>query len=172
MGQLKQAGDADVYIRADQGKLTNKGAIERASKGQLVDGSTATCTELNQIMDVDRASLKIEKNLLQFMKDPAEIKKVQDVEQALEKQIEGSTGYSRRRRRPRRAAMTTKRESLARRDTLCLSRGMVLTLRRTEGYKHFAETNGVRIVNGVCAYRDSRGLATPTAIEVVYMNYD
>ena len=36
--QLKQAGDADVYIRADQGKLTNKGAIERASKGQLVDG--------------------------------------------------------------------------------------------------------------------------------------
>ena len=46
---------------------------------------------------------------------------------------------------------------------------MVLTLRRTEGYKHFAEMNGVRIVNGVCAYR---GLATPTAIEVVYMNYD
>merc|ERR1712086_1157928 len=85
--QLKQAGDADVYIRADQGKLTNKGAIERASKGQLVDGSTATCAELNQIMDVDRASLKIEKNLLQFMKDPAEIKKVQDVEQALEKQM-------------------------------------------------------------------------------------
>ena len=90
--QLKQAGDADVYIRADQGKLTNKGAIERASKGQLVDGSTATCTELNQIMDVDRASLKIEKNLLQFMKDPAEIKKVQDVEQALEKQIERLDG--------------------------------------------------------------------------------
>jgi hypothetical protein len=90
--QLKQAGDADVYIRADQGKLTNKGAIERASKGELVDGSTATCTELNQIMDVDRASLKIEKNLLQFMKDPAEIKKVQDVEQALEKQIERLDG--------------------------------------------------------------------------------
>merc|ERR1712086_873785 len=102
------AGDADVYIRADQGKLTNKGAIERASKGQLVDGSTATCTELNQIMDVDRASLKIEKNLLQFMKDPAEIKKVQDVEQALEKQIERLDGIPRRRRRPRRAAMTTK----------------------------------------------------------------
>merc|ERR1712086_1075020 len=73
--QLKQAGDADVYIRADQGKLTNKGAIERASKGQLVDGSTATCTELNQ-----------------FMEDPAEIKKVQDVEQALEKQIERLDG--------------------------------------------------------------------------------
>jgi len=90
--QLKQAGDADVYIRADQGKLTNKGAIERASKGQLVDGSTATCTELNQIMEVDRASLKIEKNLLQFMKDPVEIKKVQDVEQALEKQIERLDG--------------------------------------------------------------------------------
>ena len=53
-----------------------------------MDGSTATCTELNQIMDVDRASLKIEKNLLQFMKDPEQIKKVEGVEQALEKQIE------------------------------------------------------------------------------------
>merc|ERR1711865_599710 len=82
--QLKQAGDADVYIRADQDKLTNKGAIERASKGQLVDGSTATCTELNQIMEVDRASL--------------EIKKVQDVEQALEKQIERLDGILEKKR--------------------------------------------------------------------------
>ena len=90
--QLKQAGDADVYIRADQGKLTNKGAIERASTGELVDGSTATCAELTQIMEVDRSSLKIEKNLLKFMKDPEQIKKVQDVEQALEKQIERLDG--------------------------------------------------------------------------------
>jgi len=86
--RLKKASDADVYLRADQGKLTNKGAIERASTGELVDGSTATCAELNQIMDVDRATLKIEKNLLKGMKDPEQIKKVEGVEQALEKQIE------------------------------------------------------------------------------------
>ena len=29
--QLKQASDAEVYIRADQGKLTNKGVIDRAN---------------------------------------------------------------------------------------------------------------------------------------------
>merc|ERR1712153_155611 len=86
--RLKKASDADVYLRADQGKLTNKGAIERASTGELVDGSTATCAELNQIMDVDRATLKIEKKLLKGMKDPEQIKKVEGVEQALEKQIE------------------------------------------------------------------------------------
>merc|ERR1712129_403958 len=78
--RLKKASDADVYLRADQGKLTNKGAIER--------GSTAACAELNQIMDVDRATLKIEKKLLKGMKDPEQIKKVEGVEQALEKQIE------------------------------------------------------------------------------------
>merc|ERR1719311_2040735 len=36
--QLKQASDAEVYIRADQGKLTNKGVINRASTNTLVDG--------------------------------------------------------------------------------------------------------------------------------------
>ena len=86
--RLKQAGDADVYIRADQGKLTNKGVIERASTGELVDGSTATCVEITQIMEVDRATLKIEKKLLKGMKDPEQIKKVEVVEQALEKQVE------------------------------------------------------------------------------------
>ena len=86
--RLKQAGDADVYIRADQGKLTNKGVIERASTGELVDGSTASCAEITQIMEVDRATLKIEKKLLKGMKDPEQIKKVEVVEQALEKQVE------------------------------------------------------------------------------------
>jgi hypothetical protein len=86
--RLKQASDADVYIRADQGKLTNKGAIERASTGTLVDGSQATCAEITQIMDVDRATLKVERKLLKGMKDPEQIQKVEDIEQALEKQVE------------------------------------------------------------------------------------
>ena len=86
--QLKQASDSEVYIRADQGKLSNKGAIERASTGKLVDGSEATCAEITQIMDIDRATIKIEKKLLKGMRDPEQIKKVEDVEQALEKQVE------------------------------------------------------------------------------------
>merc|ERR1719502_1425957 len=39
---LKKAGDADVYTRADEGKLSAARAIERAKTGDLVDGSSAT----------------------------------------------------------------------------------------------------------------------------------
>ena len=84
--QIKQASDAEVYIRADQGKLTNKGAIERASSDKLVDGSSATCAELREIMNIDRATIKIEQNLLKGMKDPEQISKVKDIQQKLETQ--------------------------------------------------------------------------------------
>merc|ERR1712176_1435145 len=86
--QLKQASDAEVYIRADQGKLTNKGVIERASTDTLVDGSGGTCTELKEIVKVDRNTIKIEKNLLKGMKDPEQIQKAMDIDQKLEKQVE------------------------------------------------------------------------------------
>jgi len=86
--QIKQASDADVYIRADQGKLTNKGVIQRATDDLLVEGSTATCAELEQIMNVDRATIKIEQNLLNAMKDPEQIKKVGDLKDKVEKQVE------------------------------------------------------------------------------------
>jgi len=86
--QYKQASDADVYIRADQGKLTVKGVIERYEKGQLVDGSSATCTELKKIVEIDLATLKIENKLLPYMKDPEQIKLVEGVIQALETQVE------------------------------------------------------------------------------------
>ncbi len=86
--QLKQKSDAEVYIRADQGKLTNKGVIERASTDTLVDGSEGTCAELKEILRVDRSTIKIEQNLLRNMKDPEQIAKSQEIEQKLEKQVE------------------------------------------------------------------------------------
>tara|TARA_B110001452_G_scaffold148690_1_gene123788 strand:+ start:2857 stop:4182 length:1326 start_codon:yes stop_codon:yes gene_type:complete len=90
--QLKQASDAEVYIRADEGKLTNKGVIERASSGKLVEGSGATCAELDQIMNVDRATIKVEQNLLKNMKDPEVIAKTEALEQSLERQVERLEG--------------------------------------------------------------------------------
>jgi hypothetical protein len=86
--QLKKKSDAEVYIRADQGKLTTKGVINRASEDNLVDGSAATCSELKQIINVDREALKVEKNLLSAMKDPVQLQKTKDIEQRIEKQVE------------------------------------------------------------------------------------
>jgi hypothetical protein len=86
--QLKQKSDAEVYIRADQGKLTTKGAINRAESDALVDGSGGTCSELQQIINVDRAALDVEKKLCKGLKDPVVIEKVQKVEQKLENQID------------------------------------------------------------------------------------
>jgi len=86
--KYKKASDADVYIRADQGKLTIKGALNRASTGELVDGSSATCAEVSSVLDIDRATIKIEEKLLKGMKDPEQIKKVEDIKQALENQVE------------------------------------------------------------------------------------
>ena len=85
--QLKQKSDAEVYIRADQGKLTTKGVINRASDDQLVEGSGATCAELKQIISVDNTALKVEQNLLTNMKDPVQIGKTKEIEQKIEKQI-------------------------------------------------------------------------------------
>merc|ERR1711924_220730 len=56
-------GDAEVYIRADQGKLTNKGVINRASTNSLVDGSGATCSELREIVRVDQSTIEVEKKI-------------------------------------------------------------------------------------------------------------
>ena len=44
--ELKKAGDAEIYKRADEGKLNAARAIECAKQGLLVDGSSATCDEV------------------------------------------------------------------------------------------------------------------------------
>ena len=93
---LKQASDADVYKRADEDRLKMSDVITRAEKGQLVDGSGATCAELVKIIEVDRATLDLEKNKLKskvgkavYSKvDPVQIKKAEAVELAVEKQVQ------------------------------------------------------------------------------------
>ena len=40
--ELKRAGDAEIYKKADEGTLTATRAIERAKSGDLADGSSAT----------------------------------------------------------------------------------------------------------------------------------
>merc|ERR1711907_504583 len=99
---LKQASDAPVYKAADDGKLKPSRVIQRAentilgSGQQLVDGSGATCSELQKIIDVDRATIALEKNKLNSkvgraafeVIDPDEIKKVELIEKKVEQQLE------------------------------------------------------------------------------------
>jgi len=85
--QLKQKSDAEVYIRADQGKLTTKGAINRAESDLLIEGSGATCAELEQIINIDKAALDVERKLCKGIKDPVVLEKVQATEMKLEGQI-------------------------------------------------------------------------------------
>merc|ERR1719310_551774 len=91
---LKKAGDADVYTRADEGKLSAARAIERAKTGDLVDGSSATCSELEKIIAVDKKALAYEKDKLEAMgnKAPAQAKVVKDVSAQLEAQLKKLDG--------------------------------------------------------------------------------
>ena len=86
--ELKQASDADVYARADAGKLSAARVIERAKAGKLVDGSSATCSELGEIIAVDRKALQFEKDKLEAMPDdPAQKKIVEDAKIKIAAQI-------------------------------------------------------------------------------------
>jgi len=86
---LKNSADADVYKRADEGTLTSARVIERAKKGQLVDGSGATCEELDKLLEVDKKAVKFEKDKLEAMGggDAATKKIVSDAEKAIEAQV-------------------------------------------------------------------------------------
>jgi len=91
---LKQAGDADVYARADEGKLNSARVIERAKQGKLVDGSGATCSELESLIAVDKKAVRFEKDKLEAMggNDPAQKKIVDDAEKAIEAQVKKLQG--------------------------------------------------------------------------------
>jgi hypothetical protein len=91
--ELKQASDAEVYGRADAGKLSAARVIERAKAGKLVDGSSANCNELADIIAVDRRAVQFEKDKLASMpNDPAQKKVVADAEKAIEAQIKKLEG--------------------------------------------------------------------------------
>ena len=87
---LKQATDAEVYKRADEGILNSARVIERAKAGKLVDGSGASCSEIEKIIAVDQKAVKFEKDKLEALgskADPAQVKVVAEAEKAIEKQI-------------------------------------------------------------------------------------
>merc|ERR1711988_1233277 len=87
---LKQASDFEVYKRADEGTLTSARVIERAKKGQLVDGSGASCSELEKIIAVDQKAIKFEKDKLEALgssADAATKSMVAEAEAAIEKQV-------------------------------------------------------------------------------------
>jgi hypothetical protein len=73
--------------RADEGGLNSARAIERAKSGELVDGSSATCSELDALIAIDREAVQFEKDKLgaRFGKDK---KVVEDTKNELQGQID------------------------------------------------------------------------------------
>jgi bifunctional DNA-binding transcriptional regulator/antitoxin component of YhaV-PrlF toxin-antitoxin module len=88
--ELKKAGDAEIYKRADDGKLNAARTIERAKTGDLVDGSSANCNELDKLIAVDREALEYEKEKLDALggNNAAQKGVVVDVEKKLQSQID------------------------------------------------------------------------------------
>jgi len=91
---LKQATDFEVYKRADSDSLNAARVIDRARSGKLVDGSGATCSELEKIIAVDKKAVQFEKDKLEAMgakADPKEKKIVAEAEAAISKQVDRLT---------------------------------------------------------------------------------
>merc|ERR1712216_283734 len=61
---LKKASDFEVYKRADEGKLSIARTVQRAKEDKLVDGSGATCDELEKIIAMDKKAVQFEKDKL------------------------------------------------------------------------------------------------------------
>ena len=75
--------------------LTAARVIERAKRGELVDGSGATCAELESIIAVDKKAIKFEKDKLEALGsagDPKTKAAVAEAEAAIEKQIKKLQG--------------------------------------------------------------------------------
>ena len=92
---LKQSTDFEVYKRADEGVLNSARVIERAKAGKLVDGSGASCSELEKIIAVDKKAVKFEKDKLEAMgskADAADVKTVAEAEKAIEGQLKKLAG--------------------------------------------------------------------------------
>ena len=92
---LKQAGDFEVYKRADEGVLNSARVIERANKGELVNGSGATCTELSKIIKVNNEAVEIENAKLEKLgakANPKDVEALLNAEKAIEKQVKKLKG--------------------------------------------------------------------------------
>merc|ERR1712072_401171 len=93
---LKKASDFEVYKRADEGKLSIARTVQRAKEGKLVDGSGATCDELEKIIAMDKKAIQFEKDKLDAQGrgdkvGPAEKKMVAETEKAIEEQLKKLT---------------------------------------------------------------------------------
>jgi len=58
---LQKASDAAIYARADANELKVATAIERTKSGDLANGASATCEELDALISVDRKAAETER---------------------------------------------------------------------------------------------------------------
>jgi len=66
--ELKQASDGPVYKRADDGELNTARVIERAKTGELVEGASASCSQLERLIAIDRQAAQFEVAKLKELK--------------------------------------------------------------------------------------------------------
>jgi len=92
---IKQASDAAVYDRADEGSLTSARVNQRAETNQMVVGKGATCTELEAIIAVDKQAIRFDQDkleaLAQYAKGTPDYEEqrqtVADIEAKIEMQV-------------------------------------------------------------------------------------
>ena len=98
---LKQAGDFDVYLRADEGSLNSARVLQRAREGKLVDGTGASLNELSRIISIDKKAIQLEKEKIEALGEKAskEDKKTLEVsEKAIETQVKRLENLRRQKR--------------------------------------------------------------------------
>ena len=62
--------------------------IERAKTGDLVNGSSATCSELDKLIAVDREAIEYETEKIEAMSDPEMKKKVKEYSDKIQSQVD------------------------------------------------------------------------------------
>eukprot|EP00964_Phaeocystis_antarctica_P102997 scaffold68303_cov48-Phaeocystis_antarctica.AAC.1 len=108
--ELKQAGDAEIYERAREGKLNaarvrpppisivgaagllGHPVIERTKTNDLVDGSSASCDELDKLIAVDREAIEYELETIEAMADGSQKDKVKGYADRIQAQVDKLKG--------------------------------------------------------------------------------
>jgi len=98
---LKQAGDFDVYLRADEGSLNSARVIQRAREGKLVDGTGASLNELSRIISIDKKAMQLEKEKIEALGEKAskeDKKALLESEKVIEAQVKRLENVRRQKR--------------------------------------------------------------------------
>lgn len=77
-----------MHFRTSEWQLNAARAIERAKVGDLADGSSATCSELDALIAVDREAIEFEKEKVAALSDPKQAKVVRQTADKLQKQVD------------------------------------------------------------------------------------